>query len=124
MLFLVASTPARGGKPVGKPGASACFCLVLPGNLLCGNPIRQGHYITLVITGRLKKEPLLTLPKETVLGALMNYITDPEHKKFQPVNSNWGILAPMEMDKRTKKDKKLKNELLANRSIKTLRIFI
>ena len=72
----------------------------------------------------LKKEPLLTLPKETVLGALMNYITDPEHKKFQPVNSNWGILAPMEMDKRTKKDKKLKNELLANRSIKTLRIII
>ena len=68
----------------------------------------------------LKGEPLLTLPTETVLGALMNYITDSEHKKFQPVNSNWGILTPMEMDKKTKKDKKLKNELLANRSIKII----
>ena len=72
----------------------------------------------------LKGEPLLTLPKETVLGALMGYITDSEHKKFQPVNSNWGILAPMEMDKKTKKDKKLKNELLANRSVETLKNFI
>ena len=68
----------------------------------------------------LKGEPLLKLPTETVLGALMNYITDSEHKKFQPVNSNWGILTPMEMDKKTKKDKKLKNELLANRSIKII----
>ena len=72
----------------------------------------------------LKGEPLLTLPKETVLGALIGYITDSEHKKFQPVNSNWGILAPMKMDKRTKKDKKFKNELLANRSVETLKNFI
>ena len=72
----------------------------------------------------LKNEPLLTLPKETVLGALMNYITDSEHKKFQPVNSNWGILAPMEMDKKSRKDKKLKNELLAKRSVETLDSFL
>ena len=76
--------------------------------LLAGK--NMAHYI--------KNEPLLTLPKETILGALMNYITDSEHKKFQPVNSNWGILAPMEMDKKTKKDKKLKNKLLAERSLK------
>lgn len=72
----------------------------------------------------LNGEPLLNLPKETVLGALMNYITCEEHKKFQPVNSNWGIIAPMEMDKKTRRDKKLKNELLANRSIEVLNNFL
>ena len=72
----------------------------------------------------IKGEPLITLPNETILGALMNYITNSEHKKFQPVNSNWGILAPMEMDKKIRKDKKLKNELLAIRSIETIKKFL
>lgn len=37
------------------------------------------------------------LPPETMLGALMRYITRAEAVggKFQPVNSNWGILPPM-----------------------------
>ena len=68
----------------------------------------------------LKGEPLLTLPPETMLGALMNYITFEGHKKFQPVNSNWGIVSPIEADKKIKRDKKLKNELLANRSTKIM----
>lgn len=71
-----------------------------------------------------KGQPLLTLPPETVLGALLNYITFEEHKKFQPVNSNWGIVAPMEMERKIRKDKKAKNELLANRSIETLKTFL
>ena len=72
----------------------------------------------------LKNVPLLTLPKETILGALLNYITCEEHKNFQPVNSNWGIVAPMEMDKKIRKDKKKKAELLANRGIEVLNSYI
>ena len=72
----------------------------------------------------LKNELLLTLPKETILGALLNYITCEEHKNFQPVNSNWGIVAPMEMDKKIRKDKKKKAELLANRGIEVLNSYI
>ena len=72
----------------------------------------------------LKGKSLLTLPKETMLGSLLNYITFEEHKHFQPVNSNWGIVAPMEMPKKIRKDKKKKNEMLANRSIEILNDFV
>lgn len=65
----------------------------------------------------IKSLPLIELPSETMLGALIDYITYPEHKNFQPVNSNFGILASMDMDKKIKKDKKQKNTLLSNRSI-------
>lgn len=68
----------------------------------------------------LKGEALLTLPKETILGALTNYISFEEHKNFQPINSNWGIVPPIELPKKERKNKKLKNELLAKRSIETL----
>lgn len=66
---------------------------------------------------RLKDLPLIEMPPETMLGALTGYITYKEHKNFQPVNSNWGIVAPMDMDKKIKKDKTQKNTLLSNRSI-------
>lgn len=69
----------------------------------------------------LNGEELLVLPKTTVLGALMNYITDTEHKKFQPINSNWGILESVELPKKERKNKKLKAELMTNRSVEFLR---
>lgn len=68
----------------------------------------------------LSDDNLLELPKETMLGALCAYISDPAHEKFQPINSNWGIVPPVELPKKERKNKKLKNELLANRSIETL----
>lgn len=68
----------------------------------------------------LKNEDLLILPKETMLGALTNYITDENHTKFQPINSNWGILSPIELPKKDRKNKKLKAELLSKRSINYL----
>ncbi|MEE3349233.1 MAG: methylenetetrahydrofolate--tRNA-(uracil(54)-C(5))-methyltransferase (FADH(2)-oxidizing) TrmFO [Candidatus Gastranaerophilaceae bacterium] len=63
---------------------------------------------------------LLTLPQETMLGALTHYITNPEHTKFQPINSNWGIVPPIELPKKERKNKKLKAEIISNRSITAL----
>lgn len=63
---------------------------------------------------------LLTLPKTTMLGALTQYITDPLHDKFQPINSNWGIVEKIEMPKKERKNKKLKTEMLSSRSIEYL----
>ena len=60
------------------------------------------------------------LPRETMLGALTHYISNPEHEKFQPINSNWGILSPVELPKKERKNKKLKAELMAKRSINSL----
>ena len=68
----------------------------------------------------IKNLPLVELTNETMLGALVDYITYEEHKNFQPVNSNWGIVAPMDIDKKIKKDKNQKNTLLANRSIECI----
>lgn len=70
---------------------------------------------------KLKNEKLLTLPQTTMLGALTNYISYKEHKKFQPINSNWGIVDSINLPKCQRKNKKLKNELLANRSLETLK---
>lgn len=75
----------------------------------------------------LGEEPII-LPKETILGALTHYISDQEHLKndlpLQPINSNWALVPPIELPKKERKNKKLKNELLAKRSIESLTQFV
>ncbi len=68
----------------------------------------------------LNGEELMILPQETMLGALTRYISNPEHEKFQPINSNWGIVPPVELPKKERKNKKLKAELIVKRSIEAL----
>ena len=65
-------------------------------------------------------EDLLILPKITILGALTQYISDESHEQFQPINSNWGIVEPVELPKKECKNKKLKAEIISNRSIEYL----
>lgn len=83
--------------------------------------IATGLLAGINIARYLSGEELVILPKITMLGALCNYISDENHEKFQPINSNWGIVEPIELihlpPKKERKNKKLKNELLANRSI-------
>ena len=68
----------------------------------------------------LENKELLILPKITMLGALTEYISDINHDKFQPINSNWGIVEPIELPKKERKNKKLKAELISKRSIEYL----
>lgn len=83
------------------------------------------------------EQDLITLPRETMLGALSFYITDIAHLKhvssrdnsirylpLQPTNSNWAIVTPIELPKHERKNKKLKAELLAKRSIEMLEDFV
>lgn len=65
----------------------------------------------------LQGEDMLVLSDVTMLGSLMKYITDSEQKHFQPINSNWGIVADLDVDRKIKKNKKLKNEMLSKRSL-------
>ena len=60
------------------------------------------------------KNPLI-LPNTTMIGAMLNYITDPETKKFQPMGANFGILPPLSERVR---DKKERYGLLAQRGLK------
>ena len=58
----------------------------------------------------------LIFPKETMIGALANYISTP-NDNFQPMNANFGILPQLE---EKIKDKKIKYGKLADRAIEKL----
>lgn len=64
-------------------------------------------------------EPLV-LPVETAHGALCRYITQAATKNFQPMNVNFGLLPPLE---RKIRDKKMKNGMIADRALESLREF-
>jgi len=32
------------------------------------------------------------VPDDTMIGALIRYITHPDQKNLQPINANWGII--------------------------------
>lgn len=50
-------------------------------------------------------EPPLLLGENTMLGALTDYISDPSVKNFQPMGANFGILPPIELKIRDKKER-------------------
>lgn len=62
------------------------------------------------------KAPLI-LPKTTMLGAMTDYITNPETKKFQPMGANFGLLP--ELPERIR-DKRERYGALAARSLAAL----
>ena len=72
----------------------------------------------------LNNENLLEMPEDTMLGALTHYITNPENDNFQPINSNWGIVPPVELPKKERKNKKLKGEKMAQRAMNSLKQYI
>ena len=86
--------------------------------------IATGMLAGINMAKRVLGETLIELPKETILGALTHYISDKEHTQFQPINSNWALVPPVELPKKERKNKKLKNELLAKRSIEVLELFV
>jgi methylenetetrahydrofolate--tRNA-(uracil-5-)-methyltransferase len=63
------------------------------------------------------------LSRLTMLGALVNYVTSADPKRFQPINSNWALINPNpdELEKKVRKDKRLKNEFLAERALALIR---
>ena len=85
--------------------------------------IATGMLAGINMARKLEGKELLILPEETILGALTRYISNSEHTQFQPINSNWALVPPIELPKKERKNKKLKNELLAKRSIEKLENF-
>lgn len=66
------------------------------------------------VVKKLRGKESLTLPKETMIGSLCNYISDKWVKDFQPMGANFGILPPIEPHIR---DKKERHSAFAKRSI-------
>lgn len=69
--------------------------------------------INAVLEGRKGK---IVFPKETVIGALADYISEP-NKNFQPMNANFGILPSLE---EKIKDKQERYSRLAERALRNL----
>ncbi len=66
----------------------------------------------------MKGKPLPVLPRETIIGSLLRYITtSTADDGFQPMNANFGLLPPLEERVR---DKKIRNRMLAERSLEYL----
>lgn len=66
---------------------------------------------------RLNGQAPLLAPRETMLGALAGYISDPSVAAFQPMGANFGVLPPLEKQIR---DKKERYEALSNRALESL----
>lgn len=64
---------------------------------------------------------LAPLPNDTMLGALISYITDESVKDFQPMGSNMGILPPLENHIKSKQER---YGALSERALKSLGEYI
>ena len=64
-------------------------------------------------------------PRETMLGALLHYITREEAigKSFQPINSNWGILPELSEAAALRRDKKARNARYVARALSAMQAF-
>ena len=63
---------------------------------------------------KLKNKQPFVLPKISMIGALIDYITDETLKNFQPMGANFGILPPLNVHIRDKRERYV---ALANRSL-------
>ncbi len=66
---------------------------------------------------RLLGKDTLTLPRETMIGSLSTYISDPTVTKFQPMGANFGVLPELENRPR---DKKERGAAYSNRALEIL----
>jgi len=66
------------------------------------------------------QEPV-TLPNDTMLGALCHYITHADLKDFQPMKANFGILPPLTLDRRI--GRRERSRLYAENALRSLEKF-
>ncbi len=67
----------------------------------------------------LNGQEALVLPNTTMIGALLEYITDDSVKDFQPMGANFGIMPQLD---KVIRDKKERYQALADRSLETLNL--
>lgn len=78
----------------------------------------SGLLAALEKAARLKGEPPFDFPKETAIGALSLYVSEGSVGDFQPMNINFGIIAPLD---RHVKGKRNKNAEISSRALDILK---
>ncbi len=53
----------------------------------------------------LRSQPLFVLPRETMSGALSFHVSDPSVEDFQPMGANFGVLPPLDVHIRDKRER-------------------
>ena len=81
-----------------------------------GTGLLAGLNLWRILGGRAPLVP----PPTTVLGGLLHYLRTAEPSHFQPMNANFGLLAPLD---RPPRDRSLKKEALAERALAAMREF-
>ncbi len=81
-----------------------------------GTGLLAGVNLARMLRGR---EPAIP-PPTTMLGALMAYLRDADPEGFQPMNANFGLLAPLE---RAPRDRARRKALLSERALEAMRGF-
>ena len=77
----------------------------------------SGYLAAVAMAARLQGRELPDFPKETAIGALGLYVSDPSIENFQPMNINFSIIAPLEKRIRKKAEKNL---AISNRSLEVI----
>jgi len=109
------NSPAYLGPALTAPGDPALF---FAGQLTgvegytesLGTGLLAGINLARVLRGR---EPAVP-PPTTMLGALYRHLREADPRHFQPMNANFGLVEPLELPKKTPKDRK--KELLVERA--------
>lgn len=65
----------------------------------------------------LQGKPLIEFPQETMIGALLHYISHAAPERFQPMKANFGLLTPLESKQVNKKDRGF---IYAKRALRSL----
>ncbi|MBQ7341181.1 MAG: methylenetetrahydrofolate--tRNA-(uracil(54)-C(5))-methyltransferase (FADH(2)-oxidizing) TrmFO [Oscillospiraceae bacterium] len=77
----------------------------------------SGFLAAVAMAAKLQGRELPDFPKETAVGALGLYVSDPQIVNFQPMNINFSIITPLEQRIRKKAEKNL---AIANRSLERI----
>ena len=77
----------------------------------------SGYLAAVAMAAKVQGEQPVEFPRETAIGALGYYISDPSIVNFQPMNVNYGILSPLGY---RVKGKANKNLALANRALEII----
>lgn len=66
----------------------------------------------------LRKQPMLTAPSTSAIGALCRYVSNVETKSFQPVNITFGLLEPLPVELRKKyRNKRERHQVQVERAL-------
>lgn len=67
--------------------------------------VAAGLLAALSVAAEVLDTPQFTLPRESALGALIAYATDPATTGYQPMHVNWGIIDPLPQRVKGKKER-------------------